>query len=95
MSLVAVWGFPRTVPHNGGWSEDMTGVINIPVLEDTLAFRIAATYEDTAGWIDQVDRSGIVIDEDINDREVSNIRLKALWAAHRCIKPFYYGNPTP
>ncbi|ARN73793.1 TonB-dependent receptor domain-containing protein [Oceanicoccus sagamiensis] len=65
----------------GGTSEELTGVLNIPVVDDTLAFRIASTYENKAGWIDKIDRDGAVIKEDINDNEGSNIRIKGLWQA--------------
>ena len=71
----------------GGWSEELTGVLNVPVIDDTLAFRIAATYENTAGWIDQPARDAVnnsidkdnILDRDINDAELSNIRIKGLW----------------
>ena len=61
--------------HKGGWSEEVTGVLNVPVVDDVLAFRVAATYEDKAGWIDQPDIDA----EDINDQELSHVRIKGLW----------------
>ena len=45
------------------------------MIDDTLAFRVAATYKDRGGWIDRPD-AGI---EDANDSELSSIRLKGLW----------------
>ena len=63
--------------HKGGWSEELTGFVNIPVIDDTLAFRVSATYKDKSGWIDQP-AAGL---EDINDSELSNIRIKGLWQA--------------
>ena len=61
----------------GGTSNELTGVANLPVIDDVLAFRVAATYKDTAGWIDQPAAGA----EDINDSELSNIRIKGLWQA--------------
>lgn len=63
--------------HKGGWNEELTGFVNIPVIDETLAFRISATYKDKSGWIDQP-AAGV---EDINDSELSNIRIKGLWQA--------------
>ena len=40
-----------------------------------LAFRVAATYKDKSGWIDQPATGK----EDINNNELSNLRVKGLW----------------
>ena len=61
--------------HKGGWNEEVAGFVNIPVIDDTLAFRVSATYKDKSGWIDQPAAG----QEDINDSELSNIRVKGLW----------------
>ncbi|ARN73821.1 TonB-dependent receptor domain-containing protein [Oceanicoccus sagamiensis] len=63
----------------GDWSEEVTGVLNIPVIDDTLAFRIATSYENKSGWIDQIDKSDVILAEDINSSEGSNTRIKGLW----------------
>ena len=63
--------------EKGGWSEELTGVFNLPVIDDVLAFRVAASYEDKSGWIDQP----AIGAEDINDNELKNVRLKGLWQA--------------
>ena len=47
------------------------------MIDDTLAFRVAASYKDVGGWIDQPDANK----EDINDVETSYIRVKGLWQA--------------
>lgn len=62
---------------DGGWSKEVTGIVNIPIATDRFGVRIAAKYEDNAGWIDQptADR------EDINDSEVKHVRVKALLQA--------------
>lgn len=61
--------------NKGGMSEAVKGVANIPLIEDKLGIRIAAIYEDTAGWIDQPTAGR----EDINNSDLKNIRVKTLW----------------
>lgn len=62
---------------DGGWSKEVTGIANIPIATDTFGVRIAAKYEDNAGWIDQPTAGR----SDINDSEVKHVRAKALWQA--------------
>jgi outer membrane receptor protein involved in Fe transport len=59
----------------GDISEEVNGVLNIPVITDTLAFRVAAFYSDQGGWIDHP----TVGKEDVNDSELSDIRVTGLW----------------
>ena len=61
--------------EKGGLSEELTGVLNIPIIDDKLGFRISGTYKDKSGWIDQPAAG----QKDINDNELSNIRIKGLW----------------
>ncbi|ARN73814.1 TonB-dependent receptor [Oceanicoccus sagamiensis] len=75
------FGFTTYDTKGGDWSEELQGVLNIPVIDDTLAFRISATYENKAGWIDQIDDDRHIIRENINSNEGSNIRIKGLWQA--------------
>lgn len=60
---------------NGDPGQEITGVINVPVIEDVLGVRISGTYENAGGWIDQPAASR----SDINDQDLKNIRIKALW----------------
>jgi len=60
---------------DGSASQEITAIANLPVVDDTLAFRIAATYKDIGGWIDHPD----INKEDANDTELSNVRVKGLW----------------
>ena len=62
---------------DGDWSQEMTSVVNIPLIEDVFAIRMAATYENKDGWIDQPAAAR----SNINDNELTNIRIKALWQA--------------
>ena len=61
--------------NEGNFSEELTGVFNIPVVTDRLAFRVAAKYSDQGGWIDQptLDK------EDVNDSLLQDIRITGLW----------------
>ena len=61
--------------RNGAVGGDISGVINLPVVDGVFGLRIAAQYEDAGGWIDRPD----VGQKDINDNELKHIRLKSLW----------------
>jgi iron complex outermembrane recepter protein len=60
---------------DGDWSQEITGVLNLPVAEDTFGLRIAGTYEDVSGWIDQPS----IGKENINSNEGYDVRVKSLW----------------
>jgi outer membrane receptor protein involved in Fe transport len=65
---------------DGGWSEEATGVINLPLVEDKFGLRLATAYANNAGWVDKVQTvNGPVIDEDFNDQELLDVRVKSLW----------------
>ena len=59
----------------GDISEEVNSVLNIPVITDTLAFRVAAKYSDQGGWIDHP----TVGKKDVNDSLLSDIRVTGLW----------------
>lgn len=77
---------------DGGWSEEVSGVVNVPLANDVFGIRVAAKYENISGWIDQpagipaiTTSSGPISQpsigrEDINDSEVKHVRVKALYA---------------
>lgn len=56
-----------------GWQTD--GVINIPVIEDSLAVRIAGLYLDKAGYLDNK------FEEDANHEESGAVRAMVSWQA--------------
>lgn len=60
---------------DGAMGTKFTGVINVPIVEDKLALRVAATREDGGGWIDQPEANI----EDGNGTELSVIRASLLW----------------
>ncbi|MBB4630840.1 TonB-dependent receptor [Sphingosinicella soli] len=53
----------------------LSGVLNIPLVEDQLALRVAGAYEQGGGWIDQPE-AGI---KNGNGTELINVRAKLLW----------------
>lgn len=59
----------------GDSNEKITGVLNVPLVTDKLAVRIAATGEQGGGWIDQPG-AGI---EDGNNQDITNVRAKVRW----------------
>lgn len=63
--------------RHGDFSEKMTGHLNVPIVEDKLAVRVAGTLANIGGWIDQPDAGR----SDINDQLMRHIRAKALWQA--------------
>ena len=68
-------GFTLSSTQGGDASHSVEGMVNIPLVEDKLALRLSGVYEDNGGWIDQP-REGL---SEINDSELLNVRVKALW----------------
>ena len=60
---------------DGDPSEEIKGVINLPLIENELGLRISGVLQNNSGWIDQPDISR----SNVNDEEVANIRIKSLW----------------
>ena len=58
----------------GDMSQELIAAVNVPVVADKFAVRIAANHKDIGGWIDQL----LVDDENFNDEEVTNIRIRGL-----------------
>ncbi len=67
--------FSTSYTEDGSPSASVQGVVNLPLIQDTLAVRIAATYDNDGGWIDQP----ALGKSDINDQSVKEIRVKTLW----------------
>jgi len=75
---------------DGGWSQEVTGVLNVPLAKDVFGIRLAAQYQNASGWIDEAAGispadpslgSSSIGRDDINDSEVKHVRVKALLAA--------------
>ncbi len=59
----------------GGFSTELRGVLNAPLVDDTLALRVVGQYVSDGGWIDQPELGK----DDINDYDMFNVRSKLLW----------------
>ncbi|WP_417318645.1 TonB-dependent receptor [Emcibacter sp.] len=53
----------------------LTGIVNLPIVEDKFAVRVAGSWQSGGGWQDQPE-AGI---ENGNGTELNNLRVKALW----------------
>jgi len=60
---------------SGDWGDFITGIANVPVVEDQLAFRIAAEFGNGGGWQDQPEADI----ENGNGEDLRNIRFQGLW----------------
>lgn len=56
--------------EDGDWNYRGDMALNVPVVQDKLAIRAVAGYQDLSGWIDKGPN------ENANDVEISNLRLK-------------------
>lgn len=69
--------------NEGGTNYTITGMVNLPLVEDVLAARLVGWYTDNDGWIDQERREiapeAYGGDDDINDEETEGLRLGIRW----------------
>lgn len=69
--------------EDGGDNYTITGMVNLPVVEDVFAARIVGWYTDNDGWIDQPRREQAPEvyggDEDINSEETEGLRANIRW----------------
>lgn len=66
--------------EHGDPGANVSGMINIPLVENVLALRGVAWYEDNGGFIDQfVGTDGVVELEDANDSQVAGGRIMGKW----------------
>jgi len=61
--------------EDGSDGHKLNGVLNLPIVEDVLAVRIAASTEDIAGWIDNTATG----ESDINEASRDFVRTKVLY----------------
>jgi len=60
---------------DGGNNGEVNAAVNIPLIENKLAFRGTVTVEDRAGWIDR----SVSGEEDVNDSDIKSYRAKLLY----------------
>ena len=73
--------------EDGGNNYQMSGMINIPIIEDVLAVRAVAWTTDEDGYIDNL----ILGNDDINDNEVNGYKLGLEWAATDDLTLSFFG----
>ena len=61
--------------QGGAPSQRIQEVVNIPLIENTLAIRIAGSFDHEGGWIDEPAAG----QTDINQQNQTNVRVKVLW----------------
>ena len=70
-----VGGYADTEGGEGGYYVD--GMVSVPVVEDRLGFRVAASYEDVGGYQDSLSEGGTI--DDVNDADVTDVRASVLY----------------
>lgn len=67
--------------EDGGTNRSIRGVANIPVKKDVFGLRVAAVFDQDAGWIDQpaTDVLPSLDRKNINTQNLINVRTEALW----------------
>jgi iron complex outermembrane recepter protein len=61
--------------QNGAPSQRIQSVVNVPLVNDTLAIRVATQFDHEGGWINQPAANLT----DINDHNIADVRTKVLW----------------
>lgn len=61
--------------EDGDISSELEAVINLPVITNTLGFRVSASAKNVEGWIDQPNTNT----DNANSNELSYVHLKGLW----------------
>ena len=61
--------------ENGDPSHKTQAAVNLPIVSDKFGLRVAASYEDLGGWIDQPAASV----ENFNSSELLDLRVTGLW----------------
>jgi outer membrane receptor protein involved in Fe transport len=61
--------------QGGAVSEQTTGMINMPLVEDKLAIRLAGTYQNNGGWITNIGTG----QKDSNSGTVGDLRFQTKW----------------
>ncbi len=67
---------------DGDPGQKIQGMINLPVVENVFGLRISGVVENEGGWVDQPATGA----ENINSRNLADIRVKALWAPTEAVQ---------
>jgi iron complex outermembrane receptor protein len=73
-------GIEGSSTEDGGDNYSITGILNIPIVRDRLAVRIAAGYDELGGFASYDNAGTLGLDgENVNDFTGLNVRATALW----------------
>jgi outer membrane receptor protein involved in Fe transport len=61
--------------EGGSPSQRINAMVNVPLINDQLALRVASTFEHDGGWIDQPAAG----QRNINGGDLTDVRIKGLW----------------
>jgi iron complex outermembrane receptor protein len=61
--------------QGGQPGQRVNAMVNVPLIENQLGLRVAATYEHDGGWIDLAGTD----QRNINSEDLTNVRIKGLW----------------
>ena len=66
------------ITEEGGVSKLYNGSVSAPVVKDRIGLTVSGFYRDNAGFIDRVDGTGAVVEEDTNSFETYGISVQTL-----------------
>jgi outer membrane receptor protein involved in Fe transport len=67
--------------HDGGATYELGAAVGGPILEDTLGFRVSASFREDGGWVDHVDHTTrAVTDSNSNYEDTLVVRGALKWA---------------
>ncbi|MBW4053123.1 MAG: TonB-dependent receptor plug domain-containing protein, partial [Proteobacteria bacterium] len=75
----ATGDFETYATQYGSPSQELTAIVNAPLAKNVFGLRMVGTAADLGGWIDQPATGRT----NINDQNLSDVRLKALWTPAR------------
>jgi outer membrane receptor protein involved in Fe transport len=61
--------------QDGGPSHRINAMVNVPLIDNELALRVAGTFEHDGGWINEPAANL----DNINAQDLTNVRVKGLW----------------
>ncbi len=64
---------------HGGVNYEMSGLVNIPIVDDVFAIRLGGLYGSDSGWIDNYNGNGDIAHSGVNSDEKKLIRFSALY----------------
>ena len=64
---------------HGGWNYALSGMLNVPVINDQLAVRASVNYVNSSGWIDHYSQSGVLAGKGVNAENSLTAHVTVKW----------------